>query len=191
MTLLWILLIPFIGGLLCWQMERLGGQFVRWVALASMSACLVLSCAIWLGGDFTSPTPASPSGQPSGNNPGSPLRHLPAPRRGRAVAPDGDPHQLHRRAGHPLFLEGDRPAHRLLPPQPAVDPGGVLGVFMAVDLFLFFFFWEMMLVPMYFLIALWGHWSPMASRASTPPPSSSSTPRRAASSCWWPSWAWY
>ena len=35
--------------------------------------------------------------------------------------------------------------------------GGVLGVFMALDLFLFFFFWEMMLVPMYFLIALWGH----------------------------------
>ena len=26
-----------------------------------------------------------------------------------------------------------------------------------MDLFLFFFFWEMMLVPMYFLIALWGH----------------------------------
>jgi NADH-quinone oxidoreductase subunit M len=35
--------------------------------------------------------------------------------------------------------------------------GGVIGVFMAMDLFLFFFFWEMMLVPMYFLIALWGH----------------------------------
>eukprot|EP01031_Cornospumella_fuschlensis_P013830 gene13830-16903_t len=35
--------------------------------------------------------------------------------------------------------------------------GGVVGVFLAVDLFLFFFFWEMMLVPMYFLIALWGH----------------------------------
>src|SRR5699024_11076812 len=34
---------------------------------------------------------------------------------------------------------------------------GVTGVFMAVDLFLFFFFWEMMLVPMFFLIALWGH----------------------------------
>jgi NADH-quinone oxidoreductase subunit M len=30
-------------------------------------------------------------------------------------------------------------------------------VFLAVDLFLFFFFWEMMLVPIYFLIALWGH----------------------------------
>jgi NADH-quinone oxidoreductase subunit M len=35
--------------------------------------------------------------------------------------------------------------------------GGVVGVFLALDLFLFFFFWEMMLVPMYFLIALWGH----------------------------------
>ncbi|BAP58324.1 NADH-quinone oxidoreductase subunit M [Candidatus Tachikawaea gelatinosa] len=34
---------------------------------------------------------------------------------------------------------------------------GVIGVFIAVDLFLFFFFWEIMLVPMYFLIALWGH----------------------------------
>jgi NADH-quinone oxidoreductase subunit M len=34
---------------------------------------------------------------------------------------------------------------------------GVLGVFMALDLFLFFFSWELMLVPMYFLIAIWGH----------------------------------
>lgn len=34
---------------------------------------------------------------------------------------------------------------------------GTLGVFMALDLFLFFAFWEAMLVPMYFLIALWGH----------------------------------
>jgi len=34
---------------------------------------------------------------------------------------------------------------------------GVLGVFIATDLFLFFFLWELMLVPMYFLIAVWGH----------------------------------
>ena len=34
---------------------------------------------------------------------------------------------------------------------------GVVGVFAAVDLFLFFFFWEVMLVPMYFLISIWGH----------------------------------
>ena len=34
---------------------------------------------------------------------------------------------------------------------------GVLGVFTALDLFLFFFFWEVMLIPMYFIIAIWGH----------------------------------
>ena len=34
---------------------------------------------------------------------------------------------------------------------------GMLGVFMALDLFLFYVFWEVMLVPMYFLIGIWGH----------------------------------
>ena len=33
---------------------------------------------------------------------------------------------------------------------------GVLGVFMALDLFLFYVFWEAMLVPMYFIIGVWG-----------------------------------
>jgi len=34
---------------------------------------------------------------------------------------------------------------------------GVIGVFLSVDLFLFFVFWELMLIPMYFLIGIWGH----------------------------------
>lgn len=34
---------------------------------------------------------------------------------------------------------------------------GIVGVFLAVDLFLFYFAWELMLVPMYFLIVIWGH----------------------------------
>jgi NADH-quinone oxidoreductase subunit M len=34
---------------------------------------------------------------------------------------------------------------------------GVYGVFLALDLFLFAFFWELMLIPMYFLIDIWGH----------------------------------
>ncbi|MGB0389218.1 MAG: complex I subunit 4 family protein [Ardenticatenaceae bacterium] len=33
---------------------------------------------------------------------------------------------------------------------------GMLGVFMALDLFLFFIFWEVVLIPMYFLIGVWG-----------------------------------
>jgi NADH-quinone oxidoreductase subunit M len=33
---------------------------------------------------------------------------------------------------------------------------GMLGVFVALDLILFYFFWEAMLIPMYFLIGIWG-----------------------------------
>ncbi len=34
---------------------------------------------------------------------------------------------------------------------------GLLGALLAVDLFLFYVFWEVMLVPMYLLIGIWGH----------------------------------
>jgi NADH-quinone oxidoreductase subunit M len=34
---------------------------------------------------------------------------------------------------------------------------GIVGVFLTMDLFLFYFFWEVMLIPMYFLIGIWGH----------------------------------
>jgi len=34
---------------------------------------------------------------------------------------------------------------------------GMIGVFASLDLFLFYVFWEIGLVPMYFLIAIWGH----------------------------------
>ncbi len=33
---------------------------------------------------------------------------------------------------------------------------GVLGVFMSLDYFLFYIFWEVVLIPMFFLIAIWG-----------------------------------
>jgi NADH-quinone oxidoreductase subunit M len=33
----------------------------------------------------------------------------------------------------------------------------IMGVFLAIDLFLFYFFWEMMLVPLYFIIGMWGY----------------------------------
>ena len=33
---------------------------------------------------------------------------------------------------------------------------GMIGTFLALDLFLFYVFWEVMLIPMYFLIGVWG-----------------------------------
>lgn len=34
---------------------------------------------------------------------------------------------------------------------------GMIGVFIALDLFLFYVFWEVSLVPMYLIIGVWGH----------------------------------
>ena len=34
---------------------------------------------------------------------------------------------------------------------------GLIGALLAIDLFLFYVFWELMLFPMYFLIGIWGH----------------------------------
>ena len=33
---------------------------------------------------------------------------------------------------------------------------GIMGVFLSLDFFLFYVFWEVMLLPMYFLIGMWG-----------------------------------
>jgi len=33
----------------------------------------------------------------------------------------------------------------------------MIGVFVSLDLFLFFLFWELTLIPMYFLVGIWGH----------------------------------
>ena len=34
---------------------------------------------------------------------------------------------------------------------------GIMGVFLSQDLVLFYLFWELMLIPMFFLIGIWGH----------------------------------
>jgi NADH-quinone oxidoreductase subunit M len=33
----------------------------------------------------------------------------------------------------------------------------MLGVFVSIDLFLFYIFWDAVLIPMYFLIGIWGY----------------------------------
>jgi len=55
MILCWLLFVPFIGGFLCWQIERRGApsQLPRWVALLTMLLVVVLSLWLWLTGDFS------------------------------------------------------------------------------------------------------------------------------------------
>ena len=49
MLLPWLILIPFIGGLLCWQLERFGTKVPRWIALIAMGLTLALSAAVDAG----------------------------------------------------------------------------------------------------------------------------------------------
>ena len=44
---------------------------------------------------------------------------------------------------------------------------GLIGVFVSLDLFLFYVFWEVALVPMYFLIGIWGHDRRIYARSSS------------------------
>jgi NADH-quinone oxidoreductase subunit M len=59
----------------------------------------------------------------------------------------------------PIAMLGSDPHHDAKPyfAWLLVLEAGCLGVFLALDLFLFFVFFEIVLVPMYFLIGQWGH----------------------------------
>ncbi len=160
MILLWLILIPFIGGLLCWLAERHSTGLPRWLALLTMGLVLLLGLWLWQQGDFR----LAPSGA------GEPIfaleyRQAWIPRLGISfhLALDGLSLLM-------ILLTGLLGVLSVLCSWREIQKnvgffhlnlmwilGGVIGVFLALDLFLFFFFWEMMLVPMYFLIALWGH----------------------------------
>jgi NADH-quinone oxidoreductase subunit M len=159
MILLWLILIPFLGGLLCWQADRWGEQAPRWIALATMLFVLVIALWLWVTGDFSLPA-------------GVPQNHWLLewrtdwiPRFGIQVhlAIDGLSLVLIALTGFlgalAVLCSWHEIVHRIgfFHLNLLWILGGVVGVFLAMDLFLFFLFWEVMLVPMYFLIALWGH----------------------------------
>ncbi len=48
-----LILIPFIGGFLCWQTERFGVKVPRWIALITMGLTLALGLQLWLQGGYS------------------------------------------------------------------------------------------------------------------------------------------
>ena len=48
-----LILIPFIGGFLCWQTERFGVKMPRWIALITMGLTLALGLQLWLQGGYS------------------------------------------------------------------------------------------------------------------------------------------
>ena len=160
-----LIAIPFIAGFLCWLIEKVDNHLPRWIALGSMVLTFVLTVILWQQGNFTALLVTDVAAQKN-NLPWAAQFVLPwIPTFGISfhLAMDGlallmvaltaflgimavgcSWGEIQRRVGffHLNLLW---------------SLGGVIGVFLAVDLFLFFFFWELMLLPIYFLIALWGH----------------------------------
>ncbi len=159
MILIWLLLVPFIGGVLCWLSERLGTQLPRWIALGTMLVVLALAADLWLTGDY-SLTLLQPGGHW--------MQQLSVPWIAGlgisfSLGLDGLSLLLVALTGL-LGLLAVACSWREISRKVGFfhanllwNLGGVLGIFLATDLFLFFVFWEVMLVPMFFLIALWGH----------------------------------
>ncbi|MCC7079937.1 MAG: NADH-quinone oxidoreductase subunit M [Burkholderiales bacterium] len=151
MMLAWLILLPVAGGFAAWGAQRWHADAPRYIAIGALAADLFLAIALALQGDGD-PWLASLS--------------LPwIPQLGIALRLDLDGlslvlvvltlglgvvsvitswREITERVG--LF-------HLSL----LLTLAGVLGVFLALDLFLFFFFWELMLVPMALVIGLWGH----------------------------------
>jgi NADH-quinone oxidoreductase subunit M len=150
MILVLLFLLPFIGGFLSWQIERFGRGFPRWVALGTMVVVLGMALYLWCTGDY-SVTLLGPQHRWVHDY------QVPwIPRFGISfhLALDGLSLILVGLTGL-LGIMAVACSWREVQRHVGFfhlnllwNLGGVIGVFMAMDLFLFFFFWEMMLVPM-------------------------------------------
>jgi NADH-quinone oxidoreductase subunit M len=155
MILVLLILIPLIGGLVAWLLGRRAAETPRWAALAALALDAALVLVLWAQG----------GGGRGGGAWLAEVRQPWVPQLGISffLALDGlslllvaltvflglvavlaSWDEIRERAGFFYF--------NLL-----WTLAGIVGVFAALDLFLFYFFWELMLVPMYFLIAIWGH----------------------------------
>jgi NADH-quinone oxidoreductase subunit M len=154
MSLLALIMVLVGGGVLAWQAERFGPSAPRWVALATLLAeggvlapygtgGAALGAGVWLDELRWAWIPRFGIGFHLGLDGVSfLLLGLTVLLGVMAVAASWS--EIEERTG--LF-------HACL----LWTLAGVAGVFLALDLFLFFVFWEAMIVPMYFIIALWGH----------------------------------
>ncbi|MCY3883846.1 MAG: NADH-quinone oxidoreductase subunit M [Gammaproteobacteria bacterium] len=140
------------AGLLAWSSERISRNLPNWIALSSFVIATIWVVVVWMGGPSEAGLYADQS-------------HSWIPRFGISLTLRVD--------GLSLMLIGlttllgavavvsswteTKTRHGFFQFNILWVMAGVVGVFSAFDLFLFFFFWEVMLIPMYFLIAIWGH----------------------------------
>jgi len=165
MILVWMIGILLTGGILCWLLARRNPIFSKWIALLTLVTDLIIIVSIAATATHATIAHDAAATAPAANTPWLiDYRSAWIPSFGISfhLAIDGlslvllmltfflgtlsvlcSWREVKEKAGFYFF--------NLL-----WTLAGISGVFMAMDLFLFYFFWEVMLVPMYFLIAIWG-----------------------------------
>lgn len=158
MMLVWLIVIPLVAGILAWLTARWNTQLPRWISLAAAALDLMLALAVWMRGDNAVAAGATTVwfAEVDWNW---------VPRFGIHFHLGVDGLSLLM-----LVLTFFLGIMSVLCSWTEIREqigffhfnlmwmlAGIAGVFLALDLFLFYFAWELMLIPMYFLIAIWGH----------------------------------
>lgn len=159
MILLWLFVIPVVGGALAWFSSRWGSRWPRWVSLAALTINLAIVLALWIRyRDQFAIAGAGPWLVELNQENWIPQLGI-----GFHLGMDGLSLLL-------VMLTAFLGIMAVIASWTEIEErvgffhfnlmwvlAGITGVFLALDLFLFYFFWELMLIPMYFIIALWGH----------------------------------
>ena len=150
MMLVWLILIPIAGGILAWPAQHLHARAPACISLAALVLTLAIAIPLlhsapggWLLSYDAPWIPAFGMDLRLGLDGMSwLLTLLTLILGGFAVIVSW--HEIDEKTG---FFHANL----------MFSLAGTIGVFIALDLFLFFYFWELMLVPMVFIIAIWGH----------------------------------
>ena len=158
MMLVWLIVIPLVAGILAWLAARWNMEAPRWISLAAAGLNLLLTLAVWTGGDHAVGSGATAVWLAEVDAPWIPRFGIHV-----HLAVDGLSLLM-------LVLTFFIGVMSVLCSWTEIRErigffhfnlmwmlAGIGGVFLALDLFLFYFAWELMLIPMYFLIAIWGH----------------------------------
>ena len=154
--LLWFIIILMAGGVIAWIADKWNQALARWISLIALTVDFLIAIIFWAQHDFVSDVSATWLSDFQVN-------WIPAFGVSFHLAMDGlsllmliltfflgimgvltSWNEIKERVGFFHF--------NLL-----WVLAGITGVFVTMDLFLFYFFWEVMLIPMYFLIGIWGH----------------------------------
>lgn len=153
MMLVLLIVIPLVGGLVAAFAGKPGRDVPRWIALVSMASVLAIAAAMWLRGPQVPPAwyyevkadwiVELGIGFHLAID-GISLLMVALTAFLGIMATLSSWNEIKERTGFFHF-------------NMLWCLAGIIGVFVSLDLFVFYFFWELMLVPMYFLIAIWGH----------------------------------